>query len=166
MAAACADGADVARGRRGEGEFRNARRRALNRIALHLGIADDQHRTAGRRHRDVVRAHRGLGEMAERQRLVVPLGVVANQGAQVLRAMQRLHAGPAPRAVGVIADHHIDRHAIDVGVVDGHRGMLQPDVAVDQRHHRLALDLGVAVRHRDGRFFVAAVRNSGILLSP
>ena len=62
--------------------------------------------------------------MAQRQRLVIPLGVVANQRAQILRAMQGLYAGIAPRAVGMVAHNHIDGHPIHVGVVDGHGGVL------------------------------------------
>ena len=118
------NGGPVARGRRGEREFRNARRRAWHRIALNLGVADDEHGALGRRHRDVVGSHRGLGKMAQRQRLIIPLGVVANQRAQVLGAVHGLHTRIAPRAVGVVSDHHIDGHSIAVRVVDGHRGVL------------------------------------------
>ena len=78
--------------------------------------------------------------------------------------MQALYAGSTPRAVGVVADNHIDGHAIAVGVVDGHGCVLQPDVAVNQRHHRLALDLGVAVGHGDRRLFVTARQELGHLV--
>ena len=75
--------------------------------------------------------------------------------------MQRLDARTAARAIGVVADDHIDGHAIAVGVVNGHGCMLQTDVAMDQRHHRLAFDLGVAVRHGHGRLFVTGRQKLG-----
>ena len=52
-----------------------------------------------------------------------------------------------------------------VGVVDRHGGVLQADGAVRHDHHRLAFDLGVAVRHGDRGFFVAAGEQFGILVA-
>ena len=43
--------------------------------------------------------------------------------------------------------------------------MLQADGAVRHDHHRLAFDLGVAVRHGDRRFFVAAGEQLGVLVA-
>ena len=99
--------------------------------------------------------------MAKRERLIVPFREVANQRTQILSAMQRLNAGIAPCAIGVVAHNHIDRHPIAIGVINGHGCVLQTDVAMDQRHHRLAFDLGVPVGHGDGRLFVAAGQKLG-----
>ena len=40
--------------------------------------------------------------------------------------------------------------------------MLNSDVGVEQHQHRLALDLGVAVRHGDRRFFVTGGKEFGL----
>ena len=118
--------------------------------------SDQQHRRHRRRHRDLVGAHRGFAEMRAASRRVVPFDEIAHHA--------RRHPAPnAPirtprRALGGVdgvADHHEDRHAVASGVVERHRGVLQADRAVRQRQHRLAFDLGIAVRHRDRHFLVA-----------
>ena len=54
--AACFTAAMSPGRRRGQGEFRDARRLALDRIGLQLGVANDEHRPHGRRHGDVIGA--------------------------------------------------------------------------------------------------------------
>ena len=79
---------------------------------------------------------------------MIPLDEVADHGGHVDRVV-RGHDAAVVEAHG-----DVDRHPVGVGVVDRHRGVLQADRAVEQRHHGLALDLGVAVRHGHGRFLV------------
>ena len=63
---------------------------------------------------------------------------------------------------GVVeARHEVDGHAVAVGVEDGHRGVLDADGAVQQGHHRLARDLGVAVGHAHRRLLVQAGQELG-----
>ena len=64
--------------------------------------------------------------------------------------------GRRMRRVERVPDDDEHRHAVAVRVVDRHRRMLQADRAVRKHAERLAFDLGVAVRHRDRGFFVAA----------
>jgi hypothetical protein len=45
--------------------------------------------------------------------------------------VERLHTRRAFGAIGVIAHDHVDGNAVGVGVVDGHTGVLQTDIAVD-----------------------------------
>ena len=61
------------------------RRRAMDRLLLQAGVKREKHRLLRRRHRDLVGAHEGFGEMRQRHRVVVPLGEVAHQRADVLR---------------------------------------------------------------------------------
>ena len=112
--------------------------------------------THGWRHGDFVGAHGGIGEVLQRGGLIVPLHIVANQRRKILGAVIPFHAGAADRGVGVVAHDHIYRHAVGVGVVNRHGGVLQSHGAVEQRHHRAAFNLVITVRHGDGRLFVAA----------
>ena len=60
------------------------------RLVLHLAVEDEEGRRHRRRHGDLVGAHRGIREMLERHRRVVPLDEVAHQS--------RRHPAPhAPR---------------------------------------------------------------------
>ena len=127
-----------------------------DRAFLHLGVEHEKHRRHRRRHRDLVGAHRGFAEMAERTRQVVPLDEVAHHRAGVLHRVHPFAAGRTLGGVDGVADHHVDRRAVAPGVVERHRGMLQADGAVGEGQQRLAFDLGVAVRHRDRGFLVGA----------
>ena len=127
-----------------------------DRIFLQPAVDDQQHRHHRRRHRNLVGAHRRLGEVRQRDRLIVPLDVVAHHGRRVLHAVRPLDARPPQRRVERVAGQDVDRHAVAVGVVDRHRRVLHADRAVTQRRHRLALGLEVAVGHRHRRLFVQA----------
>ena len=94
--------------------------------------------------------------MLERGRIVVPLDVIAGDDADILRGVVPLDAGPAHLHIAHIADHHIHRHAVAPGIVHRHGGVLQPDGAVGAHAQRLALDLVVAVAHRDRNFLMRA----------
>ena len=144
------------RRRRRHGQPRNLRHGLRQRAQLELVIQHDQHRLHRRGHRDLVGADRRFGERRQRDRLVVPFHAVAHDQRHVLGAVVRVHAVGARAAVVKVAGDDEHRNAIGVGVVDRHRRVLQTDVAVHDRQHRLAFDLGVAVRHGDRRLLVAA----------
>src|ERR1700730_4035078 len=94
--------------------------------------------------------------MLQRDRSVVPLGVIAHQRVDVLRRMDGWYAGWAMRGIEVIATDHDNRDTIAPRVVYCHAGMLHAYRAVAQRHQRLACGLEIAVSHRDRRFLVRA----------
>ena len=133
-----------------------------DRFLLEGGIRHQHHGPVRRGRRYLVGAHRRLGEVRERHRRVVPLGVIADHRRGVLHRVRPLHVAAPPRGVEDVADHHVDGHAIGKGVVDRHRRMLQADGAMGHDHHRLALDLGVAVCHRHRRLLVAARQELGL----
>ena len=104
--------------------------------------------------------------MLQRDRHVVPLDVIAHHRRGVLDAVGPFAiSGVALGGVQVVADHDVNRHAVAVGVVDGHCRMLQPHCAVGEDAQRLAFNLGVAVGHADRRFFVAAGDKFGITVA-
>ncbi len=125
-------------------------------LLLQARVERDQHRAVRRRHGDLVRAHHRLREVLQRDRRVVPLGVVAHQQTDVLRRVEGRHARRPVRGVEVVAADHDHRHAVAPGVVDRHRRVLQPHRAVAQRHQRFAGDLEVAMAHGDRGFLVHA----------
>jgi hypothetical protein len=82
--------------------------------------------------------------------LVIPFDEIADQRRLILGGVDPID----PRS----ALHRIDRpgraeeqqrHAIHPGVEYRHRAVQEPDIAVDDRAHRLAGDLGPAMRQRD-----------------
>ena len=94
--------------------------------------------------------------MLRRDRRVVPFGVVAHDGVDVLRRVHRRHARRPVRGVEIVAAEHDHRHAVAIRVVDIHGGVHQPDRAVDQRHQRLVGDLVIAVGDADAAFLMGA----------
>jgi hypothetical protein len=78
---------------------------------LHLGVEHQKYRGHRRRHRDLVGAHRGLAEMGERGRLVVPFHEVTDRRAGVLHRVRPLAPGRALRSIDGVADHHVDGRA-------------------------------------------------------
>jgi hypothetical protein len=134
---------------------RNTQRVAFrDRVFLQLGIERQHHRRHRRRHRDLVGAHRRLGEMLQRGRLIVPFDEITDHGARIDRRMHPFSAGAALVGLDDIAAHDDDGHPVAPGVVHRHRGVLQANHAVANHGHRLALDLGVALRHMDRDFLV------------
>ena len=148
--------AELARRRRRHRQPRDSRPGIAHRSQLHVVIDHDEHRLHRGCHRDLVRPHRRLGKRRQRCRLVVPLHVVADDERHVLRAVIRVHAIVARPRIAPVARNDEHGHTIRVSVVDCHRRVLQTDVAMHQREHRLAFNLREAVRHRDRRFLVAA----------
>ena len=74
-------------------------------------------------------------------------------------------AGPPHDGVERVAQDDVDRHAVAPGVVDRHGGVLQSDRAVGKDAERLALDLGVSVRHSHRRLLVAVGDELGALVA-
>ena len=105
------------------------------------------HRRVGTRER--------LGHAVYRVRLIVPLRVRAHLLALVLCGVNPVDARTALRFVHWTrgADDE-DGRAIDVGVVDRHVGVQQPDEVVQDRHHRPAGRLRVPVRDLHRRLLV------------
>ena len=122
---------------------------------LHLGVEIDVSRPARRGIGDPAGAQHGFARGERGSGLVVPFGVVAHQRALVARGVDPVDPRPPfggiDRPGGAEHDH---RHAVAPGVEEGHGGVHQADIGVHRRRHRLAGDLGVAVRDRDGRFLV------------
>ena len=111
--------------------------------------------------------------MLQRGRLVVPLGEFAHDLADVDAGVHPFRARRALVGLHDIAAEDDDRHAVAPGVVHRHGGVLQADDAVTRHGERLALDLGIALRHVDGdvlvhagddfRLVVAAVIDDGFM---
>ncbi len=149
----------VAGGLRGHGQARDlefARLALLQRVFLKLAVGDDKHRTRRLRAAQRIAAHRRLGEVLQRHRIVVPFDEVAHRRRAVLDAVEPFDAGPPLVERAGIAGEEQHRNAVAIGVVDRHRGMLRADSAVHDRGHRLAGDLGIAMRHSDRHFLVQA----------
>ncbi len=153
------DSRGISRGRRSDGQPRHPQPMTVflrNRLLLHRRIGHEDHRAMRRRHRNLVGAHSGFGEVDERGRRVVPFGAVADHRRAILHRVRPLRIGAPPLRVEDVAEHDVDGHTIGVGVVDGHRRVLQAHGAMGHHHHRLAFDLRVAVRHGHRRLFVKA----------
>ena len=146
----------IALRRPGARELRDFQALLVDRLFLQVDVAVDEHRLHRRRRRDLVGAHRRLGEVLQRHRIVVPLHEIAHQQRGILHRVVPLGAGAALHRVQPVAreDHH--RRAVDPGVVDRHRRVLHADAAVDERPHGLARGLRIAVRHGDRGLLVHA----------
>ena len=124
---------------------------------LHLGVEIDVSRPARRGVGDPAGAQHGFARGDGGGRLVVPFGVAAHQRALVARGMDPVD--PRPPLGGVDwpgGAEHDHRHAIAPGVEERHGGVHQADIGMHRRRHRLAGDLGIAVRDGDRAFFVQA----------
>ena len=141
------------------------RRSAGTRPSCMCVVDHDRHRPVRRRHRDLVGPHRRLGEVGQRHRVVVPLGHVADDRARVLGAVHPVDLAVALGGVLRVAEHQVDRHPVAPRVVDRHRRVLRAHRGVQAHQHRLALDLRVAVGHRDRDFLVRAGDALGVLVA-
>ena len=137
----------------------------MDRFFLEVDVQRDQHRVLRRGHHHLVGAHGGLGEVLQRSGLVVPFNEVAHQRGRILHAVGPLDAGPALGRVHAVAREHQDGRAIDPGVVDGHRRVLQADAGMAKHRHGLARRFSVAVRHRDRGFLVHAGEEFGLFVA-
>ena len=125
-------------------------------LLLETGVKRDHDWAVRRGHGDLVSAHERLREVLQRNRRVVPLGEVADQRVNVLRGVKGRHARRPMGSIKVVAAHNDNRHAVAPRIVDSHRGVLEADRPVAQRHQRLAGDLEVAVGHADSGLLVRA----------
>jgi hypothetical protein len=134
-------------GRHGEAcQLRHRGRRAVaDRTFLQLGVGNHRHRRHGRRRRQRIGADQCIAEMVERARLVVPFREIAYPRRAVLHAMRPFYARPALVRVAGVAGEQDDRDAVAKRVVDRHRRVLPTNGAVDQRRHRPAGRLGIAM---------------------
>ena len=131
-----------------------------------LGVEIDVSRPARRGVGDPGGAQDRFARGGGRGRLVVPFGVAAHQRALVARGVDPVDPRPAldgiDRPGGAEHDH---RHAVAPGVEDRHGGVHQADIGMHRRRHRLAGDLGVAVRDRDRAFLVQAEQHLRLLVA-
>ena len=100
----------------------------------------------------------------KRGRLIVPFGEFADDLADIDAGMHPFGARPALVGLHDIAAEDQNRHAVAPGIVHRHGGMLQADDAVAGHRHRLAFDLGVALRHVDGDVLVHAGDDLGLVV--
>ena len=103
--------------------------------------------------------------MLKRDRVIVPLDVIAHHRGGVLHAVEPLGAGTPEGQIQRVAEDDEHRHAIAPGVVNRHGSVLQSDSPMRQDKKRLAFDLGVAMRHCHRRFLMAAGDELGTLIS-
>ena len=140
------------RRRRRGGAGGRQRHPRCERLLLQRGVVAHVDRALRLRGHDRIGAREGFRHALDRGRLVVPLHVVADGVALHQRGMGpvdvRAALGLVHRAGG--ADDE-DRHPVEIGVVDRHARMQQPDQVVQDHRHRPAGRLGIAVRdlHRD-----------------
>ncbi len=124
---------------------------------LHAGVEIDVSRSARRGVGDPAGAQDRFARGGGRGRLVVPFAVAADQRALVARGVDPVDPRPAldgiDRPGGAEDDH---RHAVAPGVEDRHGGVHQPDIGMHRHRHRLAGDLGIALRDRHRAFLVQA----------
>ena len=145
------------RRRRGGGAGGRQRHRARQRLLLQRRVVAHVDRALRLGGHDRIGAREAFRHALDRGRLVIPFDVVADRVALHQRGMRPVDVRPAlgfvHRAGG--ADDE-DRHAVDIGVVDRHAGVQQPDQIVQDHRHRLAGGLGVAVRDLHGDLLVLA----------
>ena len=111
-------------------------RKRLEPLFLYLDVEVHVHRTARRRLRDLRGAQQRFARRGNRARLVVPLGVVADELRLVRAGMYPLDPGSPLRRVpraGRADDQH--RAAITPRVEDRHRRVHQADVRMQRRGH-------------------------------
>ena len=138
-----------------------------DRVFLQLAVKREEHRPHRRRGRDLVGAHHGLAEMLQRGGLVVPLGELAHQLADIDAGMQPFGARRALVGLHDIAAEHDDRHAVAPRVVHRHGGVLQTDHAVARHGNRLAFHLGIALAEMwTAMSSCTQVMISGLVLPP
>ncbi len=134
------------------------RRQRLDELGLlHFGIEIDVDRALRRRVRDPGAAQQRFACRAGRGRLVVPLGVAANECTLIARGVDPIDPRAPMHGIDRTGrSENDDRHAIAPGVEHRHRRVLQTDIRMHCGRDRLAGDLGVAVSDGDGGFLVHA----------
>ena len=145
----------VRRGRRLEARGVGDGTGALQRLLLKPGVEAEVDRTLRLRSGQPPGAQERLGDGGHARRLVVQLHVVADLRALHQRGVDPVDPRPATRGVhGARRAEHEDGRAVAEGVEDRHARVLQADDVVDDRGHRPALRLRVAVGEGDGDLLV------------
>ncbi len=151
----CRIGAEARRNFHGMG--RRQLHLVLELLLLQPRVVDHVHRALRLRHHHAVGARERLGHAIDRVRLVIPLRVLAHRLALPLRGVNPVDPRAALRLVhGARRADDEYRRPVDVGVVDRHVRVQQPDEVVQDRDHGLAARLGVAVRDLHRRLLVLA----------
>ena len=122
------NGSGIALRRRAHHELGDPKVLVCDRLFLQGAIGDDDDRFVGRRHRDLVSAHGGFGEVSQRDGRVVPLDEIAHHRRRILDAVHPLRVIAAEIHVENVAEDDVQRHAIGVAVEDGHGRVLKADV--------------------------------------
>ena len=162
---------DLGLRRLGQDRRRKARRvrqphLAVERALLHGDIETDVGRPIGRRAAEDIGAQHRFDQRAGRARRVVPLDEMADHRRLVAGVVDPVNPRRAlGRVVRTGRAHHVDRHAIDPGVVDAHDAVHQADVGVHDHAHRLVGDLGVALRDRDRDLLVEREHHGRVLVA-
>ncbi len=145
-------------GNRRHEALRIDRRHGLGELfLLHAGVEIDVNRPARRGIGDPGGAQNRFARGGGRGGLVVPFGVAAHQRALVARGVDPVDPRPALDAIdgpGGAEQQH--RHAVAPGIEDRHGAVHQADIGMHRGSHRLAGDLGIAVRDGDGALLVQA----------
>ena len=144
----------IRRHRRRRFAVRGLRQRdvARQRLLLQPGVVAHIDRALRLGHHRGIGARKRIRHAFDARRLIVPFDVMAKLLAIDIGGVDPVDERAAPALVhraGGTDDK--DRTAIEIGVVDSHGGMQHADHVVNDRHHRLAGRLGVAMRdlHRD-----------------
>ena len=127
---------------------------------LHRRIEVDVDRPAGGRHGDLGAAPDRFDRRRRRARLVIPLGVVADQCALVGRGVNPVDIGPADGRVDRPGRAENDHgQSVAPGVEDAHGRVHQPDVRVDDDRQWPLRDPGIAVGNGDRMLLVQHQRH-------
>ena len=111
-----------------------------DRRLLQIAVGHQQDRPVRRSQRDLIGAHRGLGEVRQRDRQIVPLGVIAHHRDRILRAVIPLDSRPPRGGVDGVPKNDVSGRPRGVRVINRHRRVLQSDRAVGHHGQRLAFD--------------------------
>ena len=156
-------------GRHAAGHARRARWRQGDSVRQglleHGRVIAGVHRALRLGHHRAVGAGERIGHIVDGVRLIIPLGVVAYGVALYLGGVNPVGARTPLRGVhGTGRANDENRRTIDVGVIDRHAGVQQPDQVVNNGNQRLARRLGVAVRDLDGDVLVRTQEHLRVVL--
>ena len=133
---------------------------------LERRVETDVHGPARGGPHELARAEERLQRRRDRGRLVVPLGVVADEGALVLGRVDPVDPRPAPRGVHRARRAEDQRrHPVAPQIEDRHRPVHEPDVGVEDHRHRAPGDLRVAVGDGDRRLLVEREQHRGVAVA-
>src|SRR5579875_1740961 len=140
--------------------------RFIELLFLNPDVEANVDRSVRRGTRDLCRADDRLDRRLRGAGLIVPLRIVAHERSLIGGRVNPVDPGTALRRVdrpGRAQDD--ERHSIAPGVEARHRGVHQPDVAVDDREHRLAGDLRIPLCDRDRMLLMQTQEHLGVLVA-